>query len=86
MFPVDSAILNGWLSYWSFKFWYQQRLNYKDKATPPTAQGMKLANMYASKTFWGSVWHLPGVLVLAMLHKKGRWDWLFSSDVGTLKA
>lgn len=84
MFPIDSAILNGWLSYWSFKFWYQQRQNYK-KGAIPDSQGMKLANLYAKKTFWGSVWHLPGVLVLAMLHKKGRWDWLFGSNEKALQ-
>lgn len=79
VFPIDSAILNGWLSYWSYKFWYQQRLNYANGRTPD-AQGLKLANIYAKKAFWGSVWHLPGILVLAMLHKKGRWDWLFGDD------
>lgn len=79
VFPIDSFILNGWLAYWSFKFWYQQRQNYKSGHVPD-ANGMKLANMYAKKTFWGSVWHLPGILVLAMLHKKGRWDWLFGRD------
>ncbi|KAH3675556.1 hypothetical protein WICMUC_002645 [Wickerhamomyces mucosus] len=79
VFPLDSALLNGWMAYWSFKFWYQQRINYSNGATP-TAEGMKLANIYAKKTFWASVWHLPGILVLAMLHKKGRWDWLFGKD------
>lgn len=24
--------------------------------------------------FWASVWHLPGVMVLAMVHKKGLWE------------
>ena len=24
--------------------------------------------------FWASVWHLPVVMVLAMVHKKGLWD------------
>ena len=24
--------------------------------------------------FWASVWHLPVVMVLAMVHKKGQWD------------
>ena len=79
VFPLDSGILNGWMAYWSFMFWKQQRINYA-KGKTPTAEGMKLANMYAKKTFWASVWHLPGVLILAMLHKKGRWDWLFGKD------
>lgn len=24
--------------------------------------------------FWASVWHLPGVMILALLHKKGMWS------------
>ena len=24
--------------------------------------------------FWASVWHLPVVMVLAMVHKKGLWE------------
>ncbi|KAH3681994.1 hypothetical protein WICPIJ_007039 [Wickerhamomyces pijperi] len=78
-FQIDSALLNGWMAYWAYKFWDQQNINYKNGAKP-TAEGMKLANIYAKKAFWGSVWHLPGVLVLAMLHKKGRWDWLFGTS------
>lgn len=78
-FQIDSALLNGWMSYWAYKFWAQQNINYKNGAKP-TYEGMKLANMYAKKAFWGSVWHLPGVLVLAMMHKKGRWDWLFGTS------
>lgn len=27
----------------------------------------------ARRLFWASVWHLPGVMVLAMAHKKGLW-------------
>ncbi|EPS42091.1 hypothetical protein H072_3972 [Dactylellina haptotyla CBS 200.50] len=26
------------------------------------------------RLFWASVWHLPGLLVLAMAHKKGLWE------------
>ncbi|KAK2608563.1 Protoheme IX farnesyltransferase, mitochondrial [Conoideocrella luteorostrata] len=36
--------------------------------------------------FWASVWHLPGVMILALLHKKGMWSraWksLFGDDDG----
>ncbi|ODQ67185.1 mitochondria protoheme IX farnesyltransferase [Nadsonia fulvescens var. elongata DSM 6958] len=42
--------------------------------------GSSSHNAYARSLFWGSVIHLPGVLVLAMIHKKGQWDWLFGSD------
>ncbi|ODQ82542.1 hypothetical protein BABINDRAFT_159108 [Babjeviella inositovora NRRL Y-12698] len=72
VFPFDSALLNGWLAFWAYKFWWQQKQNYAKGS--PTAEGMQLANIYAKKMFWGSVWHLPGILVLAMLHKKGQWD------------
>ena len=27
--------------------------------------------------FWASVWHLPVVMVLAMVHKKGLWEGLW---------
>jgi len=84
VFPIDSFFLNAWMAYWAFKFWYQQRLNYK-AGSVPDPQGIKLANVYAKKAFWGSVWHLPGILVLAMLHKKNRWDYLFGSNEKTLK-
>ncbi|KAF7553921.1 hypothetical protein G7Z17_g3298 [Cylindrodendrum hubeiense] len=36
--------------------------------------------------FWASIWHLPGVMILALLHKKGMWSraWnsLFGEDEG----
>lgn len=41
------------------------------------SQSSKQANSFARKLFWGSVIHLPAILVLAMIHKKGQWDWLF---------
>lgn len=80
VFPFDSAIVNTWLTYWAYKFWDQQRKNYPSFSSSsiikkvPTAEGINLANIYAKKVFWGSVWHLPVVLILAMLHKKGQWD------------
>lgn len=83
VFPLDSALLNGWMAYWAGMFWWQQHKNYKNGQTP-SPQGIKLANIYAKRTFWASVWHLPGVLILAMLHKKGRWDWLLG--VGTFES
>ncbi|VVT46867.1 uncharacterized protein SAPINGB_P001427 [Magnusiomyces paraingens] len=48
-------------------------------------------NGFARKLFWGSVIHLPAILLLAMIHKKGQWDWLFGSgeeeeeDDGTVR-
>lgn len=35
----------------------------------------------ARALFWASVWHLPVVMVLAMLHKKGLWDGLWESSL-----
>lgn len=32
--------------------------------------------------FWATVWHLPGVLILAVLHKKGMWTRAWNSIVG----
>lgn len=79
-YQIDSAVINSWLSYWAFKFYLQQRRNYSKKTFNNKTEfnkGIALANIYARKTFWVSVLHLPAVLVLAILHKKGRWDWLF---------
>ncbi|ODV88291.1 hypothetical protein CANARDRAFT_26446 [[Candida] arabinofermentans NRRL YB-2248] len=79
-FIIDSSVLNGWLTYMSFKFWWQQKQNYSSAvklAGGPTKEMIDLSNVYAKKTFWSSIWQLPVVLVLAMLHKKGQWDRLF---------
>jgi protoheme IX farnesyltransferase len=73
VFPFDSAIFNGWLTVLAYQFWRQQRTNYKS-GTKPTAEGVALAGVHAKKLFWCSVWHLPAVLMLAMLHKKGQWE------------
>ncbi|KAF7556484.1 hypothetical protein G7046_g6297 [Stylonectria norvegica] len=32
--------------------------------------------------FWASVWHLPGVMILALLHKKGLWSRAWTSVFG----
>ncbi|PNY22486.1 Protoheme IX farnesyltransferase, mitochondrial [Tolypocladium capitatum] len=32
--------------------------------------------------FWASVWHLPGVMILALLHKKGMWSRAWRSAFG----
>ncbi|CCD27304.1 protoheme IX farnesyltransferase NDAI_0K01130 [Naumovozyma dairenensis CBS 421] len=82
-YQFDSAIVNAWLSYWAFKFYWQQRLNYskeylKDKTK--FNKGISMANVYARKLSMTSVLQLPVVLLLAILHKKGRWDWLFDEN------
>lgn len=85
-YQIDSGIANLWLSYWAFKFWWQQRINYSTKVLKNSNQfneGIKKANIFARKTFWISVLQLPAVLILAILHKKGRWDGLFGLDENT---
>ena len=82
-YQLDSALVNAWLSFWAMKFWWQQRYNYSAKILKDRVKfnkGIALANIYARKTFWVSVWHLPAVLILAILHKKGRWDGLFADN------
>ncbi|SCV02543.1 LAME_0H02586g1_1 [Lachancea meyersii CBS 8951] len=87
-YQLDSFIANAWLSFWAMKFWWQQRYNYSEKILKDRIKfnkGVALANVYARKTFWVSVLHLPAVLILAILHKKGRWDWLFESEADRTK-
>ncbi|QNP99388.1 YALIA101S03e08438g1_1 [Yarrowia lipolytica] len=72
-FVLDSSVLNAWMAWWAFKFWQQENVN-----IALAAAGKQYSqNPFARKLFWGSVVHLPGVLLLAMIHKKGQWDWLF---------
>lgn len=87
-YVIDSSLANLWLTYWSFKFYWQQRYNYskdilKDKIK--FNEGMNLANLYARKTMLASVLQLPAVFILAILHKKGRWDWIFNKTQLSLK-
>ncbi|CCE62789.1 hypothetical protein TPHA_0D01490 [Tetrapisispora phaffii CBS 4417] len=82
-YQLDSAIANGWMSFWAYKFYMQQRITYsaeimKDKIA--FNKSMAIASAYSRKTFWGSIIHLPAVLILAIVHKKGRWDWLLNND------
>lgn len=80
-FQGDSFLLNAWLAFLSYKFWLQQRKNYSKDGkllVPENGEGVKLARIYAKKMFWGSVWQLPGILILALLHKKGMWDRIFN--------
>ncbi|XBW35851.1 hypothetical protein QEN19_001423 [Hanseniaspora menglaensis] len=80
-YSVDSTLINLWLSYWAFKFYFQQRINYKSpNKNFNTEQGIIKANLFAKKCFWVSVLHLPLILILAILHRKGRWDFLFEDD------
>lgn len=79
-YQIDSGIINAWMSFWAFKFYWQQKKNYSKEILSNTTKlnkGLAIANVYARKTFLVSVLHLPAVLILAILHKKGRWNWLF---------
>lgn len=75
-FQVDSGVANAWMAVLAYRFWKQQRQNY-DPGYTATPESIQHANFHARKLFWCSVWHLPVVLVLAMLHKKGQWDRIF---------
>lgn len=82
-FALDSSILNAWMTYNAFKFWLQQRHNYSKKVLElggPTKAEIDMANVWAKKTFWSSIWQLPVVLALAMIHKKGQWDRFFGTS------
>ena len=46
VFPFDSAIANGWLTYLAYVFWQQQEKNYKNGAKP-TSEGLALAGVHA---------------------------------------
>lgn len=86
-YQLDSAVVNTWMSFWALKFYLQQKRNYSKTVYNNKTEfnkGLALANVYARKTFWVSVLHLPAVLILAILHKKGRWDWLFEEDKKSL--
>lgn len=72
-FQIDSAIANTWMAVLAYKFWNQQRKNHANGHIANSDAILK-ANIHARKLFWCSVWQLPLVLVLAMLHKKGQWD------------
>lgn len=69
-FVVDSAIVNSWLTFTAFKFWQIQKDNHQPLKLGAPAPPCP----HARQLFWGSVIHLPAVLVLAMIHKKGHWD------------
>lgn len=73
IFCIDSSIANAWLTVLAYRFWKQQNINHKIKPQLSNL-AIEAANTAARKLFWCSVWQLPVVLVLAMLHKKGQWD------------
>lgn len=77
-FILDSSIINGWQAYAALKFYQQQKQ--LAKLDPKIYKRSGEHKKYAKLLFWASVIHLPMILLLAMLHKKGRWDWLFGSS------
>ena len=82
-YAIDSSIANAWLTYWAFKFYWQQRKNYSQEIfnnKEKFNKGMQISNVFARKTMLCSVMQLPAVLLLAIFHKKDRWNWLFDKD------
>ncbi|CAI4830706.1 BDN_1c_G0053290.mRNA.1.CDS.1 [Saccharomyces cerevisiae] len=82
-YQIDSGLINAWLTFWAFKFYWQQRINYSAKTLKDNVKfnkGLSVANIYARKTFMASVLHLPAILILAIIHKKGRWDWIYPGE------
>ena len=75
-FMLDSSIANFWMTLMAFRFWKQQHINHKPNYRPSEVQ-ITAANIQAKKLFWVSVWQLPAVLILAMLHKRGQWEKIF---------
>lgn len=75
-FMLDSSVANFWMTLMAFRFWKQQRINHRPNYRPSEAQ-ITAANIQAKKLFWVSVWQLPAVLILAMLHKRGQWEKIF---------
>ncbi|KAI5196066.1 UbiA prenyltransferase [Aureobasidium subglaciale] len=61
-FILTSSAMNGWMAVEAFRYWRSG------------GGETKTAVLRARGLFWASVWHLPIVLVLALLHKKGLWD------------
>lgn len=79
----DSAIANAWLTYWAFRFYWQQKKNYSKEIFTNKEKfnkGLHISNIYARKTMLTSVMQLPAILLLAIFHKKDRWKWLFEKD------
>lgn len=77
-FAIDSSLVNGWMAYAAFKFYQQQRR--LKNVSPAVYKGTGEHKKYARTLFWASVIHLPLILLLAMMHKKGHWDWLFDNS------
>ena len=73
-FAFDSSLVNGWMTYAAFKFWQQQRR--LRNVAPSLYKHSGEYKQHARLLFLASVIHLPLVLLLAMMHKKGQWDWL----------
>ncbi|CCF56611.1 hypothetical protein KAFR_0B03150 [Kazachstania africana CBS 2517] len=79
-YVVDSSIANAWLTFWAFKFYWQQHKNYSKNVHTDKVKfnnGLQLSRIFARKTTMASIVHLPAVLLLAIFHKKDRWKWLF---------
>ncbi|KAL1898629.1 Protoheme IX farnesyltransferase, mitochondrial [Ceratocystis pirilliformis] len=80
-FPICWGLCAAGVTDWSFTVtstpingwlaWQAMRF-WKEQGYKGTARGL----------FWASVWHLPGLLVLALAQKKGMWSRIWNSITG----
>ncbi|KAK9492863.1 UbiA prenyltransferase family-domain-containing protein [Lipomyces doorenjongii] len=70
LFLADSTVVNAWLVACAYKFWKECRSTVAGKGATASARSL----------FWASIWQLPTVLVLAMVHKTGLWDGVFRAE------
>ncbi|KAK9454846.1 UbiA prenyltransferase family-domain-containing protein [Dipodascopsis uninucleata] len=73
-FAADSTLVNSWMIYKAGVFLKECKIMDPTKATAA-------ANVAARGLFWASIWQLPAVLLLAMVHKTGLWDGVFNDDI-----
>lgn len=69
-FVLTSSAVNAWMVREAWRFWRSGG-----------GEGA-LAAKSARGLFWASVWHLPIVLVLALVHKKGLWEGVWNGVFG----
>lgn len=79
--PICLALCAAGVTSWVFaitsapvNFWLAREAVkfYKKEGHAGSARGL----------FWASVWHLPAVMILALLHKKGMWTRTWKSVMG----
>lgn len=74
-FLIDSSIINGRLSFLAYQFW---KIIKEINSKSTKKKDFKLIDIKARKLFWFSIWHLPLIFILAMIHKKDQWIAFFN--------